>query len=134
LFYRFNAEEACRLTERYRATFTVSSVTAFIALLNSEAMKARDLSSLTKVYAGGARTPPAVLDEWHQRTGSRIHPMYGLTEATSPTHMTPYGVEPPVDPATGVMSIGVPVCNTDVRVIVEGGRAAGPREVGEITV
>ena len=91
LFYRFDAEEACRLTERHRATFTVSSVTAFIALLNSEAMEARDLSSLTKVYTGGAPTPPGVLDDWHGRTGSRIQPMYGLTEATSPTHMTPHG-------------------------------------------
>ena len=91
LFYRFDAGEACRLTEAHRATFTVSAVTAFIALLNSEAMGSYDLSSLTKVYTGGAPTPPGVLDEWHRRTGARIQPMYGLTEATSPTHMTPHG-------------------------------------------
>jgi long-chain acyl-CoA synthetase len=134
LFYRFDAEEACRLAERYRATFTVSSVTAFIALLNSEAMKARDLSSLTKVYTGGAPTPPGVLDDWHRRTGSRIQPMYGLTEATSPTHMTPHGVRPPVDAVTGVMSIGIPVFNTDVRIVTESGHDAGPGEVGELVI
>jgi long-chain acyl-CoA synthetase len=134
LFYRFDAEEACRLTERYRATFTVSSVTAFIALLNSDAMKARDLSSLTKIYTGGAPTPLHVLDEWHERTGSRIHPMYGLTEATSPTHMTPLGLRPPVDAVTGVMSIGIPVFDTDVRIVTETGQEAGPREVGELVI
>ena len=98
LFYRFDAEEACRLTQAHRATFTVSSVTAFIALLNHEAMAVFDLTSLTKVYTGGAPTPPGVLADWHRRTGTRIQPMYGLTEATSPTHMTPHGVVPPVDP------------------------------------
>ena len=69
LFYRFDADEACRLTEVHRATFTVSAVTAFIALLNSEAMAPHDLSSLTKVYTGGAPTPPGVLDDWYRAHG-----------------------------------------------------------------
>ena len=116
------------------ATFTVSAVTAFIALLNSEAMGKHDLSSLTKVYTGGAPTPPGVLDEWHARTGTRIHPMYGLTEATSPTHMTPHGAIPPVDPNTGVVSIGVPVFNTDVRVVTDAGLDARPGEIGELVI
>ncbi len=134
LFYRFDAEEACQLVARHRATFTVSAVTAFIALLNSEAMGKHDLSSLTKVYTGGAPTPPGVLDEWHARTGTRIHPMYGLTEATSPTHMTPHGAIPPVDPKTGVVSIGVPVFNTDVRVVTDNGLEALPGEIGELVI
>ncbi len=119
---------------QHRATFTVSAVTAFIALLNSEAMGKHDLSSLTKVYTGGAPTPPGILDEWHARTGTRIHPMYGLTEATSPTHMTPHGAVPPVDPKTGVVSIGVPVFNTDVRIVTDAGLDALPGEIGELVI
>ena len=134
LFYRFDAGEACQLAQRHRATFTVSAVTAFIALLNSDAMKSADLSSLTKVYTGGAPTPPGVLAEWHERTGVRIQPMYGLTEATSPTHMTPHGAVPPVDPRTGAMSVGVPVFNTDVRIVTDTGADAGPREIGELLI
>jgi long-chain acyl-CoA synthetase len=134
LFYRFDAEEACSLVARHRATFTVSAVTAFIALLNSEAMGKHDMSSLTKVYTGGAPTPPGILDEWQARTGTRIHPMYGLTEATSPTHMTPHGAVPPVDPKTGVVSIGVPVFNTDVRIVTEAGLDALPGEIGELVI
>jgi long-chain acyl-CoA synthetase len=134
LFYRFDAEEACRLTERHRATFTVSAVTAFIALLNHDAMAHHDLASLTKVYTGGAPTPPGVLDDWHRRTGTRIQPMYGLTEATSPTHMTPHGAVPPVDPRTGVISIGVPVFNTDVRIVTDRGTDAAPGEIGELVI
>jgi len=86
------------------------------------------------VYTGGAPTPPGVLDEWHTRTGTRIQPMYGLTEATSPTHMTPHGAIPPIDSRTGVMSIGVPVFNTDVRVVTDIGIDAGPGEIGELVI
>ena len=134
LFYRFDVDEACRLTAAHRATFTVSAVTAFIALLNSEAMGNHDLSSLTKVYTGGAPTPPTVLDDWHGRTGVRIQPMYGLTEATSPTHMTPHGSIPPVDPHTGAMSVGIPVFNTHVKVVTDAGHEAAPREIGEFVI
>jgi long-chain acyl-CoA synthetase len=134
LFYRFDVDEACRLTELHKATFTVSAVTAFIALLNSEAMGKYDLSSLTKVYTGGAPTPAGVLDDWHGRTGTKIHPMYGLTEATSPTHMTPHNATPPVDARTGAMSVGVPVFSTDVRVVTDSGYDAAPHEIGELVI
>jgi long-chain acyl-CoA synthetase len=134
LFYRFDASQAIKLAQAHKATFTVSAVTAFIALLNSDAMKPDDLQGLTKVYTGGAPTPPRVLDEWHERTGVRIQPMYGLTEATSPTHMTPHGRIPPVDPRTGAMSVGVPVFNTQVRVVTDAGLDAGPREIGELLI
>ena len=134
LFYRFDANEACRLAALHRATFTVSSITAYIALLNSDVLAKYDLSSLTKLYTGGAPTPATVLEDWHGRTGVRIQPMYGLTEATSPTHMTPHGAIPPIDPHTGAMSVGVPVCNTHVRVITDAGTEAGPREIGEFVI
>jgi long-chain acyl-CoA synthetase len=134
LFYRFDPAEACRHIELYRATFTVSAVTAFIALLASGEIARRKVSSLTKVYTGGAPTPVTVLEDWHGRTGVRIQPMYGLTEATSPTHMTPHGVIPPIDPHTGAMSIGVPVFNTHVKVVTDTGAEAGPREIGEFVI
>ena len=134
LFYRFDAGEACRLAALHKATFTVSAITAFIALLNSDALGKHDLKSLTKLYTGGAPTPARVLEDWHARTGVRIQPMYGLTEATSPTHMTPPGAIPPIDPHTGAMSVGVPVFNTDVKVVTEDGRDAAPHEIGEFVI
>jgi long-chain acyl-CoA synthetase len=134
LFYRFDPEVACRLAERRRTTFTVSAVTAFIAMMNCDAMSACDLSALTKVFTGGAPTPPVVLAQWFARTGTRIHPMYGLTEATSPTHMTPFGSAPPVDSVSGVVSIGVPVFNTACRVVAEDGRDAAPGQIGELVI
>jgi long-chain acyl-CoA synthetase len=134
LFYRFDVNEACRLAALHGATFTVSAITAYIALLNGDVLAKYDLKRLTKLYTGGAPTPASVLEDWHGRTGVRIQPMYGLTEATSPTHMTPHGAIPPIDPHTGAMSIGVPVCNTYVKVITDAGIEAGPREIGEFVI
>jgi long-chain acyl-CoA synthetase len=134
LFYRFDAGEACRLAALHRATFTVSAITAYIALLNSDVLGKHDLTSLTKLYTGGAPTPARVLDDWRERTGVRIQPMYGLTEATSPTHMTPHGATPPIDPHTGAMSVGVPVFDTHVKVITDDGREAAPHEIGEFVI
>jgi long-chain acyl-CoA synthetase len=134
LFYRFDAGEACRLAALHRATFTVSAITAFIALLNSDALAKNELKSLTKIYTGGAPTPARILEDWYARTGVRIQPMYGLTEATSPTHMTPLGAVPPIDPHTGAMAIGVPVCNTGAKVMTDDGREAAPLEIGEFVI
>ena len=60
--------------------------------------------------------------------------MYGLTEATSPTHMTPHNSIPPVDSRTGAMSVGVPVFDTDVRIVTDVGLDAMPREIGELVI
>ena len=134
LFYRFDVGEACRLAALHRATFTVSAITAFIALLGSDALGKHDLKALKKLYTGGAPTPARVLEDWYARTGVRIQPMYGLTEATSPTHMTPHGVVPPIDRHTGAMSVGVPVPNTFVKVVTDDGREAAPHEIGEFVI
>jgi long-chain acyl-CoA synthetase len=32
------------------------------------------------------------------------------------------------------MSVGVPVCNTHVKVITDAGQEAGPREIGEFVI
>lgn len=134
IFYRFDADVACRLTERYRASFAVTAITAFTALLSSEAITKFDMSSLTKVYSGGAPIPTTVIEQWRGAVGSTIHPMYGLTEVTSPATMTPLGADYRSDPNLGVVSIGVPIPNTHIRIVNDQGVESAPREVGELRI
>jgi len=75
-----------------------------------------------------------VNEEFRAKTGIYIHNIYGLTETNAPTHATPLGAAAPVDPASGALSIGVPVFGTVSRILDEHGEEAGVGEIGEIAI
>jgi long-chain acyl-CoA synthetase len=131
LGYRFDAATVLDLIERYRTTFTVGSITVFIALMNDPSAAGRDLSSLTKVYSGGAPIAPPVVEAFEREVGAYIHNIYGLTETTSPSHAVPFGGRAPVDPTSGALSVGVPIFNTVVRVVDDDGKEVAVGEIGE---
>jgi len=132
LGYRFEPATIIRLAERHRCTFTVMAITAFTALANDPSAADADLSSLTKAYSGGAPIAPSIVERFEREVGPYIHNVYGLTETTSPSHAVPYGRRAPVDPASGALSVGVPVFNTVVRILDDEGKELPPGEVGEI--
>jgi long-chain acyl-CoA synthetase len=99
LGYRFEPATISRLAERHHCTFTIMAITAFTALTNDPAISERDLSSLTKVYSGGAPIAPSIVERFEREVGPYIHNIYGLTETTSPSHAVPFGRRAPVDPA-----------------------------------
>ncbi len=135
LAYRFDPAETLRLIKKWRGTFLVAAVTAYIALMNHPDLQRRDLSSLTKAYSGGAPVPPAVVEQFRRLTGVYVHHIYGLTETTSPSHAVPLGREAPVLPEYGALSVGVPVPNTRCRVVsLEDGEDVPPGEVGEVAI
>lgn len=130
---RFDPVETARLVESHRATFTVSAITAFTALLNDPEARLVDFSSLTKIASGGAPVSPGTIEAWEQLTGNYIHHVYGMTETTSLAHATPFGSRAPVDPG-GALSVGVPFYNTTVRIVDENGDDVPRGEVGEILI
>jgi long-chain acyl-CoA synthetase len=132
LSYRFDADTTLELIERHGVTFTVGSITVFIALMNAPTAGQRDLSSLTKVVSGGAPIAPSTVEAFQAKMGAYIHNIYGLTETTSPSHCVPIGRQAPVDEESGALSVGVPIFNTIVRVVDEQDNEIAPGEVGEI--
>jgi len=132
LGYRFEPATISRLAERHRCTFTVMAITAYTAMANDPSITDCDLSALTKAYSGGAPIAPAMVERFEREAGPYIHNIYGLTETTSPSHGVPFGRRAPVDPASGALSIGVPVFNTVSRIIGEDGSEVPPGEIGEI--
>jgi long-chain acyl-CoA synthetase len=131
LTYRFDAPTILEVIERHRITFTVGSITVFIALMNDPAASKFDISSLTKIYSGGAPIAPPTAEAFEERFGAYIHNIYGLTETTSPSHAVPFNRRAPVDPRSGALSVGVPTFNTVVNVVDEEGNELRPGEVGE---
>jgi long-chain acyl-CoA synthetase len=134
LFYRFDLDALVDMVERHRATFTVASITVFIALMNHPSARERDLSSFRKLASGGAPIAPATVDAYERAFGAYIRPAYGLTETTSPSHLVPFDRRTPVDPTYGALSVGLPIFNTMSTVVDDERRELGVGEVGEITI
>ena len=132
LAYRFEPSVILEVLRTERPTFTVGSVTVFIALMNAPGATIGDFASLRVVYSGGAPIAPAVLAEVEARTGVYLHNIYGLTETTSPSHAVPLGRRAPVDPTSGALSVGVPTFSTIVRIIDDHGAELPVGEIGEL--
>ena len=132
LFHRFEPSLGIDVIKEHQPTFTVGSITVFIALMNAPNAEPDALKSLGKIWSGGAPIPPSTVKQFSSAFGQYIHNIYGLTETTSPSHGVPYGVESPVDEASGALSVGVPIYNTVVQIIGDDGQELPAGEVGEI--
>jgi long-chain acyl-CoA synthetase len=132
LMYRLDPAVTIETIRDERATFTVGSITVFIALMNSPAAEKDALASLTKILSGGAPIPPSTVKAFAATFGHYIHNVYGLTETTSPSHGTPFGTEGPVDEASGALSVGVPVYDTVVQIVDDEGNDLPVGEIGEL--
>jgi len=132
LTYRFEPSVAIDIIREERPTFTVGSITVFIALMNAPNADRDALASLTKIWSGGAPIPPSTVKAFQGQFGQYIHNVYGLTETTSPSHGVPSGATAPVDETSGALSVGVPVFNTVVRIVGDDGQDLPAGEVGEI--
>ncbi|MBS3755829.1 MAG: AMP-binding protein [Desulfobacterales bacterium] len=107
LHNRFDPADVLRLIEKYRITFTVAPITAYIALQDHPDHKNRDVSNFQKAYSGGAPVAPGTVKKFQETMGLKIYNVYGLTESTSPATITPLGEEGPVDEESGALSVGL---------------------------
>lgn len=113
-----------------RPTFFTGVPALFTALNNYHSIDKIDLTSIKAMFSGAAPLPVEVLEKFEARTGARIAEAYGMTEASSVTH---------VNPRKGLRklgSIGVPIIGTDARVadLDDPARELGPEQVGELLV
>ncbi|MBP9928403.1 MAG: AMP-binding protein [Rhodoferax sp.] len=132
LMVRFDAGLCLRLLQQYRCGFMVGSITVFVALTEHPDLATSDLSALTRAYSGGAPVAPSLVERFEQLTGCYIHNCFGMTETTAPAVLTPRDARAPVDPASGALSIGVPVPDTIVTVHDDQGQPLVAGEVGEL--
>jgi len=132
LNYRFEPSSVLDAIRATRPTYSIGSITAFNALMNAPGACVEDFASFESIYSGGAPIPPSVRAEFKERMGQLIHTSYGMTETSAPTHLCPFGVEAPVDPNSGALSIGIPIYDTDAVVIDDGGKPVPPSVAGEL--
>jgi len=120
-----------KMLETYKPVSFPAVPSLWNALLSLPDETARtQLSSILVATSGGAPVPPALHDRYRILTGKRMIEAYGLSEASSATHMTPYPAGGPVG------SIGIPLPDTQAKVmdIETGQRECSPGEIGELAV
>ena len=120
-----------KMLETYRPLSfpAVPSLWAAILSLPPEAARAQ-LTSIQVATSGGAPLPPWAHERFEELTGRKIMEAYGLSEASSATHFTPY-------PGGGPRgSIGVPLPDTEAKImdIDAGQRECEAGEIGELVV
>lgn len=134
LTYRFEPGTVLGLMEKYRPTFTVGAITAFIALADRAEPGNEALAGMSNAFSGGAPVAQSVVERYEKDFGVYIHNIYGLTESTSACIGVPRGVRAPVDERSGALAIGVPLPGTHVTVVGEDGHELPPGEAGELVV
>ena len=102
--------------------------TLFNALLNNEHFKEVDFSALCLSVGGGAAIQGAVAKRWFETTGCHIIEGYGMTECS------PLIAASRWDSTEHTGSIGVPVPNTDIRIMDDAGNEVPIGERGELWV
>ncbi len=122
-------EHTLLAVQTHRATFLPAIPTLFTAFANHPKVGEYDLSSVRFAPSGAAPLAPEVQKQFESIIGCKMVEAYGLTETSPTATLDPIGS--PRD-----HSIGVPICNTDVRIVdQEAGDEEMPvGEVGEIII
>lgn len=131
---RFHTDVAVDTIREHGVTYTIGSITAFNAMMNSEYASAKHFRSIKTLYSGGAPVPPSTVERFRERFGHYIHNAYGMTETSSAVTAVPPGASAPVDPDSGTLSIGLPLPGVNVEVVDPEGRALPPGSQGELVV
>ncbi|MEU6092321.1 AMP-binding protein [Streptomyces sp. NPDC047085] len=134
LAYRFEPGVVLEAFAEHAPHYTVGPSTAYMALAAHPDVTREHFASFVNLSSGGAPVPPALVERFRERFGPYIRVGYGLTECTGPCAAVPPGLEAPVDPVSGTLSVGVPGADTVVRIVDEQGEEVPFGEHGEIVV
>ncbi|UJP64115.1 AMP-binding protein [Mongoliitalea daihaiensis] len=102
--------------------------TLFNGLLNQDAFTKLDFSSLKIAVGGGMAVQQATAEKWEKVTGTPLAEGYGLTETS------PVATCNPIDGTERIGTIGIPLPNTDIKVIDDNGIDLPVGERGELCI
>jgi len=113
---------------KHKFTVITGVNTLFNGLLNQEAFRNLDFSSLKIAVGGGMAVQESVAIKWKKVTGTPIAEGYGLTETS------PVATCNPIDGTEQIGTIGIPLPNTEIKIIDDEGNTLLPGEKGEICI
>jgi long-chain acyl-CoA synthetase len=130
LIPKYEPEQVLAAIRDFRPTYFPAVPTVFVSLLNHPRAGEFRLEAVRTFNSGGAPCPPEVIEQWEQTFGRPLYEGYGLSETSPVTHTTPQLA------ARKVGSIGVPLPDTDIKVVdLETGAQDLPAgEAGELCI
>ena len=114
--------------ERHKISVFFGTPTMFTFLLKAYDPQRHDLSSLRLCLAGGAVLVPSLVEEFEKKLKTRLINIYGATEAS--TYVTAEPLMGPRIPG----SVGLPIGNTAISVLDDGGSPVERGQTGEIAI
>ena len=120
-------DSVIRILKEDRITGFVGINTLYLALLQREEINSIDFSAMRFCGAGGMPLTRSVAEEWEQLVGCPVFEGYGLTECSpivsvnSPSHNKPG-------------TVGIPMVNTEVKVVDDAGTELAVGETGELWI
>ena len=118
----------CKEMAKHRFTVFLGVNTLFNGLVNNEVFRKLDFSGLKVSVGGGMAVQKAVAEKWESITGCPLAEGYGLTETAPVVSCNP------IDGTERIGTIGLPMPNTDVKVIDEEGNELPSGQKGELCV
>lgn len=125
----FDLEDTLRHIKQYRPTLFPAVPSMYMAINQAGNVRGYGLDSIKACISGAAPLPVEVQEAFEKLTRGRLVEGYGLTEASPVTHANPlYGLRK-------VGSIGVPIPNTEAKIVDLSSRAdLPPGQIGELVV
>jgi len=125
----FELQQVLEHIKNHRPTLFPGVPSMYTAINQAPNVRSYGLSSIKACISGAAPLPIEVQEAFEKLTRGRLVEGYGLTEASPVTHANPlYGVRK-------AGSIGVPIPNTDARIVdLVTGEDLPPGQVGELVV
>ncbi len=125
----FELEQVLEHIKLYHPTLFPGVPSMYMAINQAPDVRSYGLSSIKACVSGAAPLPVEVQESFEKLTRGRLVEGYGLTEASPITHANPlYGVRK-------AGSIGVPIPNTDAKIIdLISGDPLPPGQIGELLV
>jgi long-chain acyl-CoA synthetase len=125
----FELDQVLKHIQTYKPTLFPGVPTMYTAINHAPNVRSFGLSSIKACLSGAAPLPVEVQEAFEKLTHGRLVEGYGLTEASPVTHANPlYGVRK-------VGSIGIPIPNTDAKIVdLATGATLPPGQIGELVV
>ena len=131
VFPRFDPVEFLRAIPKHRATCFGGAPQLFVPMVENPIYADIDMSEIRLVASGGAPIPFSLMEKLLDKFPGVVCEAYGLSEATAIVSITP-----PERGALKVGSVGLPVADTEVKIVDpdDYGNEMGEGEAGEICV